>query len=49
MINKSFNKLFGNNKKIKKTINLDLTNRPSNLKPEDFYKMTEYYEKSLST
>ena len=49
MINKSFNKLFGNNKKIKKTINLDLTNRPSNLKPEDFYKMTEFYEKGLST
>ena len=49
MINKSFNKLFGNNKKIQKTINLNLANRPSNLKPEDFYKMTEFYEKGLST
>ena len=48
MINKSFNKLFGKNNKIQKTINLNLSNRPSNLKPEDFYKMTEYYERGIS-
>jgi len=49
MINKSFKKLFGNNQNINKIIKVDLTNRPSNLKPEDFYRMTEYYESGLNT
>ena len=49
MINKSFKKLFDQNESINKTIKLNLTNRPSNLKPEDFYKMTEIYERGLKT
>ena len=43
MINKNIKKLL-NDKKIDKLKDLNLTSRPSEIKPEIFYKITEFYE-----
>ena len=43
MINKNIKKLL-NDKKIDKLKDLNLTSRPSEIKPEIFYKITEMYE-----
>ena len=45
MINKPFAKIFKNYKEIAKSLNIDLSIRPSELSCEDFYKLTEIYEK----
>ena len=44
MINKTFVKLFNNHEKIAEKLNIDLTCRPSELSPETYYKLTEYFE-----
>ena len=43
MINKNVKKLF-NFEKLKKVSFLKLNFRPSELKPEDYYKITEIFE-----
>ena len=43
MINKNIKKILNNNE-IKKIYNLNLKARPSNLKPEIYYRITELYE-----
>ena len=45
MINKSIKKIFVNQNKIGLIKNLDLKARPSDLKPDKFYKITECFEK----
>ena len=45
MINKAFSKIFKNYKEIAKLLNIDLNKRPSELSFEEFYKITEKYEK----
>ena len=45
MINKNIKKILDNNK-IRKIKELKLNERPSDLKPEIYYKITELYEKS---
>ena len=45
MINKNIRKLFGN-KKIKNISGLEGNLRPSEIRPEIYYKITEIYEKS---
>ena len=47
MINKPFSKIFKNYKEIAKSLNIDLNKRPSELACEDFYEITEIYEKIL--
>ena len=47
MINKAFSKLFKNYKKTAESLKIDLKKRPSELLCEDYYKMTEYYEKGI--
>ena len=46
MINKSFKKIFKNNKKLKLIKNLDLTKRPSEISQNIYYEITELYERS---
>ena len=48
MINKSFLKLFNNNKLIAKDLNLNLSLRPEELSNEMFYKITMKYEELFS-
>ena len=43
MVNKNIKKILSANE-IKKINNLNLEARPSNLKPEIYYKITELYE-----
>ena len=45
MINKPFSKIFKNYKDIAKLLNINLNKRPSELSCEDFYKITEQFEK----
>ena len=45
MINKSFKKVFKEYKFVAKKLNINLNLRPSDLQPEDFYRLVEYYEK----
>ena len=45
MINKSFSKLFKNSINIAKKLNIDLTYRPNQLSDDDFYNITEKFEK----
>ena len=45
MINKNIYKIFKENKKIKLIKDLNLNSRPSNLKPETYYEITELFEK----
>ncbi len=42
MINKNIKSIFGKDYKV---FNFNLSDRPSNLKPDDYYRMTEFYEK----
>ena len=44
MINKNIYKIFKKNKKIKLIEDLNLNLRPSNLKPETYYQLTELFE-----
>ncbi len=44
MINKNLNKILSKNQ-IKRIANINLKDRPSNLRPELFYKITELFEK----
>jgi 16S rRNA (adenine1518-N6/adenine1519-N6)-dimethyltransferase len=46
MINKGFNKLFKDASNVAKKIKIDLTLRPSQLTLNNFYKITEFYEKT---
>tara|TARA_Y100000590_G_C15642352_1_gene985484 strand:+ start:58 stop:864 length:807 start_codon:yes stop_codon:yes gene_type:complete len=48
MINKSFNKLFNNNKNIAKKLNINLNKRVGELSNETFYKIALEYEKLFS-
>ena len=45
MINKNFNKLFGDKKSIFKSLNINLNKRPEELSNETFYKIATQYEK----
>ena len=45
MINKNFNKLFGNKESVAKSLNIDLNKRPEELSNEMFYKIAIQYEK----
>tara|TARA_B100001564_G_C20651245_1_gene676940 strand:+ start:1043 stop:1828 length:786 start_codon:yes stop_codon:yes gene_type:complete len=45
MINKNIKKIF-KNKDISLSMNLDLNSRPSNIEPDKYYKITEYFERS---
>ncbi len=45
MINKNLLKIFRNTKKLNLINELDFKSRPSDLKPEQYYKITELYEK----
>ena len=47
MINKNIKKIFKNYKDIKFINNLDLNSRPSDLSPDKYYKITEFFEKTL--
>ena len=47
MINKSFKKLFGKSEIHKKELKINLTFRPNVLKEEEYFKITEYYEKNF--
>ena len=47
MINKSFLKLFNNDKSIAKELNLNLNYRPEELSNEMFYRITIKYEELL--
>ena len=44
MINKNIKKIF-NNHQLSSINNLDLSSRPSNLRPEKYYEITEFFEK----
>ena len=43
MINKAIKKIF-NKKKISVIKNLNLSKRPSEIKPEKYYELTEFFE-----
>ncbi len=45
MINKNIKSIFGKEYDV---FNLNLSNRPNNLRPDDYYRMTEYYEKKIN-
>ena len=45
MINKNIKKIL-KNEKIKKIKNINLKSRPSELRPEIFYKITELFEEN---
>ena len=45
MINKSYEKIFNSTNKRNLIKNLDLSARPSEIKPEKYYEITELYEK----
>jgi 16S rRNA (adenine1518-N6/adenine1519-N6)-dimethyltransferase len=45
MINKSFNKLFKQNKSVTRNLNINLNKRPEELSNEMFYKIAAQYEK----
>tara|TARA_Y100000590_G_scaffold452209_1_gene594898 strand:+ start:858 stop:1652 length:795 start_codon:yes stop_codon:yes gene_type:complete len=47
MINKAFSKIFKNYKEIAKLLNIDLKKRPAELLCDEYYKITEHYEKTL--
>ena len=45
MINKAFLQLFGNTSNLLNKLNLNLSLRPSQIKEDHYYKITEFYEK----
>ena len=47
MINKAFNKLFTNYDKISRELEINPNMRPSELSCNDYYKITEKYEKLI--
>ena len=47
MINKPFAKIFKNYKEIARSLNINLNKRPSELSCENFYEITEIYEKMI--
>ena len=47
MINKSLNKIFNNNKEILEMLKIKDTIRPSQLTVDEYYKITELYEKTI--
>ena len=47
MINKSFSKIFKNYEEVAKSLNIDLNKRPSELSCENYYNITEKYEKII--
>mgnify|MGYP002826038625 CR=1 FL=1 len=47
MINKAFNSLFKNSLQISKKMKIDLSLRPNQLSEEEYYKITEYFEKNF--
>jgi len=46
MINKPFSKIFKDYKSVAKNLKMNLHSRPSELSNNDYYKLTEYYEKT---
>jgi 16S rRNA A1518/A1519 N6-dimethyltransferase RsmA/KsgA/DIM1 with predicted DNA glycosylase/AP lyase activity len=46
MINKPFSKIFDNYKEAAEQLKIDLSLRPSELSCNDYYRLTEYYEKT---
>ena len=48
MINKAYKKLFKNNLKIAKKLDLDLKFRPGNLSCENYYSLTNFYEELIN-
>ena len=46
MINKPFSKIFDNYKEVAEQLKIDLNLRPSELSCNDYYRLTEYYEKT---
>jgi len=47
MVNKAFNSLFKNPLQIAKKMNIDLSLRPNQLSEQEYYKITEYFEKKF--
>ena len=47
MINKSFSKLFDNYEDVARKLDLDLSKRPSQLSADDYFKITELFEKKF--
>ncbi len=45
MINKAFSRIFQNYEDVAEKLNINLKSRPSELSYEDYYKLTEHYEK----
>ena len=45
MINKAFKKIFNNPIEIANKLNIDLTARPSQISEEEYYKITNLFEK----
>ena len=45
MINKPLSKIFSDYKNVAKQLNLNLRSRPSELSSDDYYRLTEFYEK----
>ena len=45
MINKPLSKTFKEYKNIARKLNLNLNSRPSELSSDDYYRLTEFYEK----
>ena len=48
MINKPFSKIFKNYKDIAKLLKIDLNKRPADLSSNDFFRITEKYEKKIN-
>ena len=48
MINKPFSKIFKNYKDIAKLLKIDLNKRPEDLSSNDFFRITEKYEKKIN-
>ena len=48
MINKPFSKIFKNYEEVATSLNIDLKKRPSELSYENYYQITEKYEKIIS-
>ena len=47
MVNKAFKSLFKNPLQIAKRMNIDLSLRPNQLSEQEYYKITEYFEKKF--
>ena len=48
MINKPFSKIFKNYRDIAKLLKIDLNKRPADLSSNDFFRITEKYEKKIN-